>query len=527
MSLADQSWKNELQQLSGELRSLQAELANRRRAKTDLLTYASSIEIPGSPVNPADPDCETFERIESAFGKHHLIWLSLLQRVEDGEIKRLMGLMPPGSAKSTYTSVLFPTHFMGRFPKRNIIVASYGSDLPRKFGRKGRSIVKQPIYRRIFDTSLSAESSAADEWALDNGSEWMGGGILSGITGNRADGVVWDDLIKGRAEADSDVIRNKTWEAYMDDLLSRKKPGAWEIGITTRWHEDDPAGRILPLDYSGECGWIEGRDGNTWYVLCLPAEAERLDDPLGRKVGERIWPEWFGEDHFKSFKRVPRTWSSLYQQRPAPEEGLYFKREWMRHYSEKPQHLRVYGASDYAVTADDGDYTVHVVCGVDPLDNIYVLDVWRQQTQSDIWIDVFCDLIQQHKPLNWAEEQGQIMKSLGPFIAKRQLERKAYAAREQFVCVADKPTRARSFQARMAMGKVYFPVSAPWMAALESELFTFPAGRHDDQVDALGLIGRLLDTMVAAHVPQDQTPNNLEDYVGYERSDDADGWKVA
>src|SRR5205823_337722 len=130
-------------------------------------------------------------------------------------------------------------------------------------------------------------------------------------------------------------------------LLSRKKPNAFEIGITTRWHEDDVAGRILPEDYNGESGWIKCRDGCDWYVVCLPAEAEREDDILGRKMGERIWPEWFGEDHFRPFKLRPRLWSALYQQRPAPESGAFFEVDWFKPYTIRPKReiLSVYGAS--------------------------------------------------------------------------------------------------------------------------------------------------------------------------------------
>ena len=119
--------------------------------------------------------------------------------------------MPPGSGKSIFTSVVFPTHYLGRFPKRSIILASYGSDLPKKFGRRARSIVQQQNFHQIFDCTLSGESSAVDEWALSNGSESMAAGILTGITGNRADGIVWDDLIKGREQADSELVRAKTW----------------------------------------------------------------------------------------------------------------------------------------------------------------------------------------------------------------------------------------------------------------------------------------------------------------------------
>jgi predicted phage terminase large subunit-like protein len=480
------------------LKDLQSEREKRLRARSSLLTYASSIEIPGAPIRKDDEDCEEFTPIKSAFGAHHLLWIDCLQKVEDGEIPRLMGLMPPGSAKSTYSSVVFPTHFMGRFPRSSVIVASYGSDLPRKFGRRARSIAKQPVYRRIFSTGLAADSAAADEWALENASEWMAAGILTGITGNRVDLVVWDDLIKGREQADSDVIRNKTWDAYFDDLLTRKKPMAREVGITTRWHEDDPAGRILPMKYNGESGWIKGRDGNDWYVVCLPAECERSDDPLGRKVGDYIWPEWFPPGHFEPFKRNSRTWNALFQQRPAPESGDYFKAEWLKPYEVMPSRdtLRVYGASDYAVTKDSGNYTVHVVVGIDPNDNIYLLDLWRKQASSDVWVEAFCDLVQRWRPIGWAEESGQIKSGIGPFLQKRLIERKLYVVRAPYPSRSDKSIRAQSIRGRMAMQGLYVPHLSNWFPDFKSELMVFPNGNNDDQVDAISLIGQVLDKMM-------------------------------
>jgi predicted phage terminase large subunit-like protein len=479
------------------------------RARRDLLTFASAIEIPGAPVRPDDEACDEFRPVEAAFGKHQLLWLGCLQRVQDGSIQRLLGLMPPGSAKSTYTSIVFPVHTMARFPKTQIIVANYGSDLPRRWGRKARAIVRQTAFKRIFGTQLSSESSAADEWALQNGSEYMGAGLLTGITGNRADGVIWDDLIKGREQADSALIRQKTWDAYFDDLLTRKKPRAFEIGITTRWHEDDVAGRILPEGYGGESGFIDCRDGNRWYVVCIPAEAEHDDDILRRAKGERIWPEWFGEQHFAPFKRNARTWAALYQQRPAPEEGDYFKAQWLK-LCEKPpprQHLQVYGSSDYAVTADGGDYTVHIVVGLDAEGRMYLLDLWRKRASSDEWVEAFCDLVAEWRPIGWAEEQGQIKSGVGPFLDRRMRDRHLYVARERFPTRGDKAVRAQSIRGRMALEGLYVPAGAPWLADLRAELLSFPAGRHDDQVDALGLVGQLLDRMfVPAKLRADAKP---------------------
>jgi predicted phage terminase large subunit-like protein len=434
--------------------------------------------------------------------------MDCLQQIEDGKIKRLLGLFPPGAGKSLFTSVVFPTHFMGRFRSTSVILASYGSELPRKFGRRARSIVQQPIYNRIFNTDLSKDSSAADEWALTNGSEWMAAGILTGITGNRADGIVWDDLIKGREQADSDLIRQKTWDAYVDDLLTRKKPQAFEIGISTRWHEDDIPGRILPENYNGESGLIHCRDGNDWYVVCLPAECERDDDPLGRQIGDILWPEWFNKEMFSTPTRNPRTWSSLYQQRPAPDSGVIFQAEWLKTYEQdeqtgmpqgfEPGDLNIYGASDYAVTDEKENYTVHIVVGVDSKQDIYLLDLWRKQTTSDKWIEAFCDLVKKWKPFGWAEETGQIKSAIGPFLVKRMRERQSYVARTSFPSTKSKRMRAQSIIGRMAQNGLYCPFAAHWFSEFRKELLLFDAGRNDDQVDALSLVGQILDKMIPA-----------------------------
>jgi hypothetical protein len=120
-----------------------------------------------------------------------------------------------------------------------------------------------------------------------------------------------------------------------------------------------------------------------------------------------------------------RFWSALYQQRPTPETGDYFKADWLKPYDKAParEALTVYGASDYAVTDDGGDYTVHIVVGMDPESRLYVLDLWREQTSSEMWIEAFCDLVLRWRPLGWAEEQGQIKASVGPFLDRRQIER--------------------------------------------------------------------------------------------------------
>ena len=532
--------------------------AEYEQARASLVHFACAIDVPGRPVTEETED-PLYTNIETALAPHHRLLLETVQRVVETPGGRAMILMPPGSAKSTYCSVVLPTFLMGRQRDCRIILAAYGTDLARKHGRRARAIVRSKTYQDIFRTTPSREASAADGWALSNGSEYMATGINAGVTGNRASGLIIDDPVKGREDADSELIRRKTREAYEDDLKTRLLPGGWIILIQTRWHEDDLAGSILPERWAGESGALQCRDGKVWDVVCLPAKCDRADDPLGRAIGEYLWPEWFTPVHWEEFERNPRTWSALYQQKPAPDTGIFFEAAWLKTYSVMPlrETLSVYGASDYAVTEGRGDYTAHIVIGIDPAGHLYVLDLWRGQTASDVWVEVLCDLIKRWKPIAWGEEAGQIRAGIGPFLEQRLRERRAYVARKSFPARGNKETRAQSIRGRIALDGLYLPVSAQvttsalldaepvvrgdfsnappsllalrhegaaqpapagattpalnaehadsdeppavrqeWVASFRYELLHFPHGRNDDQVDALSLIGQLLDIMI-------------------------------
>lgn len=487
------------------------ELLRRRYARNDLCAYVNAIDVPGRPASDNEDEW-LFHPIETSVADHHRLFLDTMQDVIEGVEQQAMIFAPPGSAKSTYCSVVTPTWFMGKFAERRVILASYASDIARKQGRRARQIVRGPKFSSVFKCEISSDTSAADEWALTNGSEFMAGGILSGITGNRAHLLIIDDPVKGREEADSELIRKKTLEAYQDDLATRLVPGGKTVIITTRWSHADLAGQLLPEDWKGQSGRILCRDGLTWRVVCLPAIAEHADDPLGRKVGEPLWPEWFKDGHFERYRKNVRTWSALYQQQPSPEEGDYFRAEWLNEYEKAPPRstMKVYGASDYAVTADGGDYTVHVVVGIDPQGRMWLLDLWRKQSASDEWVEVWCDLVLKWRPQAWAEEAGQINAGVGPFLAKRQRERKAYTWRRQFPSKFDKSVRARSIQGRMATEGLMVPHDARWIGDFRRELLSFPAGTHDDQVDAMGLVGQLLDLMSKGKDEEEQKPKPKE-----------------
>ena len=426
---------------------------------------------------------------------HHRFVNDKLEAVERGEIPRLMLFEPPGHAKSTYASHLFPGWYLGRNPTNSVIAASHTAQLATRFGRRVRNLFNSPDWPYP-DAALAADSKAADQWETIQGGEYFAVGVGGAVTGRRADLAIIDDPIKGRKDADSITVRENLWEWYRADFHNRLKPGAAVVLIQTRWHEGDLAGRILPQDYEGASGWVDGQDGERWFVVNLPALAE-ADDALGRSPGEPLWPEWFTLVRLETEKMVqgPRNWSALFQQRPAPEGGNYFLADWWRWYETPPPvgTLRIVGAADYAVTADGGDFTVHGVGGVDADDYLYILDWWRRQTASDAWVETLLDLMQRWHPLKWAEEKGQIEKSVGPFIDKRMSERRVYCHREQYTSAVDKPTRAQAFRGRMAMGKVFWPRNAPWIDEVYRVLMNFPAGMVDDDVDVCSLFGRMLD----------------------------------
>lgn len=432
-----------------------------------------------------------------ATAAHHRRIADKLEAVERGGIDRLAIFMPPRHGKSELASRRFPAWYLGRNPDRQIIAASYNSDLASDFGREVRNIVAGPEYGAVFDTRLREDSRAAERWNTDQGGAYVAAGVGTAVTGRGAHVLLIDDPLKDREEADSEIRRQRVWDWYTSTAYTRLMPGGAVIVIQTRWHEDDLAGRLLAA-----------KSGDKWDVLDLPA----LDDN-----GKALWPEWYNETTLARIRSAiqPRDWSALYQQRPAPEDGDYFKSEWLRPYDKEParETLRIYGGSDYAVTADGGDYTVHAVVGLDPEGRMYLLDLWRKQASSDEWVEAFCDLVQRWKPMSWAEEQGQIKSGVGPFLERRMRERKAYTVREQFPTRGDKAVRAQSIRGRMALEGLYVPINAAWYPAFRAELLSFPAGKHDDQVDAIGLVGQLLDKMLKGLKPAEpEKPTNMSGY---------------
>ena len=421
--------------------------------------------------------------------------------------RRVMIMMPPGSAKSTYASVVFPAWQMGRKSDHEVILTGWGDPICRRHGKRARTVCSQSIHKAIMGNSLDPNTRAAEDWALTNGSTYKSSGINSGVAGFRCDGLVWDDLTKNRKEADSQTIRTDVHNAYIDDARSRKKPDAWEVGIGTRWHEDEIMGRILPEGYSGESGYMECRDGNVWLVICLAAECERTDDPLGREVGEMIWSEWFGEGYWAEKRVNARSWGSLYQQRPAPEEGIYFKRKDFKRYDVLPEGENWIGI-DPAVTdeaeGDNPDETAIQVWRTDEYARLYLMDEFYKACTMDIWIGELIRMGRIFKPREVCGESGVIRRASEPFMKRAMMKAKFFMKFEWATRSANKPAMARGAQAMVASGQVYVPNNSVGDKFID-DCLKFPASKEDHRVDAFVNLCLRLEVMWETETPKPVT----------------------
>lgn len=474
-----------------------------RKGVDDLITF-TQLTMP-DPNDPDDPHRSRYRAM-----KHHRALAAAFEAVDRGEITRLVVNLPPRHGK-TELARRFAAWFLGRDAYRSVIYATYNDDFAMDHGRAIRDVIKLPVYRQMFpDVDVKKGSSATDRFETTEGGIAVFKGVGGGLTGRGADLLIIDDPIKDREEADSPRARQKLWEWYQDVARTRlMDTGARVVIIQTRWHEDDLVGRLT--DPKNPC--YNARSAARWHILDLPALAFD-EDPLGRAPGEALWPEKFSREFLENVREDnPRGFAALYQGRPAPEDGNFFRRSWLLPYQPQdlPKNLRIYAASDHAVsTAQDRDATVLLLAGVDERNDIWVLpDTWWRRATTDVVVEAMLNLMDVRRPLMWWAERGHISKSIGPFLRKRMQEKGIFVAIDEQVPVKDKQTRAQSIQGYMSMGKVHLPAFAPWYMDAVDQLMKFPNATHDDFVDAIAHLGLGLQRMVGAKPKLAYAPDDL------------------
>lgn len=455
-------------------------------------------------TSPDTADPNDVEKSNYKDAKHHRAVAKVLEAIINEEVEYTFVIltMPPRHGKSEQVSRKLPAWLIGRFPHQHGVVATYNDDFAADFGKDVRTIVKTPQFKQVFpNVNLVRGGSASDKLITTAGGKWAFVGRGGSLTGQGAHVLILDDLIKDAKEASSQAIRDQAWDWFTKVAMTRRMGRKIVIMTFTRWHSDDPIGRLT----DPENPHYNAKLAKKIKIINIPAIAEE-DDPLGRKPGEPLWPD--GPDRFdlefleEQQNLDPLGFAALYQQRPSLLDGDLFKRESIRFYKpdELPEDLRIYGASDHAVaTGQRNDFTVLLKVGIDKQSNIYILECDWRKMKSDVATEAMLDMCRgDQKPLLWWAEKGHISKSIGPFLHKRMLETGVYMNIREVTPVADKAQRAQSIVARVAMGKVFFPKDAFWTEKAIAQMMAFPNGTHDDFVDALAYIGLGLQSQFAA-----------------------------
>jgi len=441
-----------------------------------------------------------FEPLYQAGWVHKLICEELENFFDDckaGKSPRLMLFMPPRGGKSLIASHYFPAWALGHRPDFEFISTSYSSQLAETFSRKARGLLKDPSYHAVFKTRLDESTQAVGQWLTTKKGGYVAAGVGGGITGKGAHCLIIDDPVRNQEDADSYTVREMQKGWYESTAYTRLAPGGGVLIIQTRWHLDDLS------------GWLEDKSdngsGDKFKVIRFPAVA--TEDEQFRKEGEALHPDRYDLTALERIKQAvgPRTWASLYQQNPVPDDGVYFKKPTFHWYDSLPDAstLRFYSSWDLAIGVKEvNDYTVGVIWAVDPNENVYIVNYHRGHFPADEIIERVITSALEHKCQVVTIEKGQILMSLGPALNKSIQDRKAYSfvIHPMGTRGQDKMLRARSIQARMMQGRVYFPKNFEG-SAVHTEMLQFPSAKHDDFVDAMAYIGLFLEEAAPGTVP--------------------------
>jgi predicted phage terminase large subunit-like protein len=441
---------------------LHDELAIREKIRTNLSDWALNVLTPAGLILSA----------------HHRFLLNKLSLVTNGDIKRLMVLMPPGSAKSTYASVIFPIWWFIQHPRSSIIAASHTAALVDHFSRTIRGLINEHHCR--IGLNISEHDRSAKHWRTTNGGEYFGVGIRGAITGRRADLVIIDDPVKSMGEADSAKHRQHVWEWYTSELITRLKPEARIVLVMTRWHEQDLGGQLI------------ARSDEDWHVARLPAIAEQ-NDPIGRPPGAPLWPEWEALEALNKKRAVvgTRVWSALFQQSPQSPAGHLFNLSELRLIgAEKPRGptpVRTVRAWDLAATGlsdqNDPDWSVGLKLVQEEGGRYVVEDVIRLRGDFRTVQETILSVARSDGHavvISLPIDPGQAGKGQIATLSSLLSGYRLYTSREQ----GSKLTRALLASVQIETGN-FCMREASWNQAFTDELRSFPQGAKDDQVDAL------------------------------------------
>jgi len=428
--------------------------------------------------------------------KHHKLIAHHLQRAENGEVSRLAIFMPPRSGKTFLSANFFSAWYLGRNPTHQVIYASYNEGRASDIGRDVRNLMAAPVHQTVFPNGkLAKDAKASRRFSTDAGGNFFAVGSGGSLTGRGAHLAILDDLIKDSVDASSEVSRRRLEEWFTSVLYTRLMPGHnIIILIMTRWRYDDIASFLLN-DLSHE----------NWEVLNLPALAEE-DDPLGRELGESLWPEKFPVERLhQTRKTLPsQQWNALYQQRPVPQKGEMIQLDWFSRYDMKMINKLKTMSMERKVIPESFKFFDSICLSIDTafkekeMNDPSAITAWGCGKKNQYLLFtitkkvIFPDLVRLVEKI-WKEFVAWNMGSVPVLIedaASGQSLIQELRRKTNIPIVPRRPDKSKVIRlervsAHIESGQVWLPERALWLGMVEEQIATFPLGKNDDIVDTI------------------------------------------
>ena len=465
--------KTQVLEMEKDIKSLSASNKQellRLKCRTDFLTFARYItsEVPiAGKFNP--------------FKVHHVIG-DFLQKIGDGEkeYKQSAISLPPRTGKSLLISKIFPAWQMGRSPTAQFIMSSYALQLTNENSRAVIEYISHEQFKWIFpECEINRDKCNLSAIRNNNGGLIKIASAGGNVTGFGF-GVIDDDELPGvgilddlLADGNSATIMETTFAWTQTQFLTRGLPNHSIISMGTRFHVDDVIGQLLKADPDG------------WKELNVPALCVDEDgDVLGRKLGESHWPEFFPIENLEAIRKSigERDFNSLYQGRPAGEQGAIFKEPWFEYHSKNlGKYAFIYATIDTAYKADRmNDYTAICIWGYDRKGSrLHLIHYILDRLEFPDLEKIFPQLIKQWKiRCIYIEGRAQGV----PLI--QTLKRTVNISIKELVPNKDKVLRANAIAPIVESGKISLYENLPYLPERLAELTSFPFIKNDDFVDA-------------------------------------------
>lgn len=445
---------------------------------------------------------------------HHKLISRFNQRGIERDILRVMTFAPARHMKTENMERAF-SYALGKDHDLKMMLTAYGGDKAHKISNRIKTNVNDDSFQRVFPDFPGVKGlNKINNWSLggEHRGEILAAGVNGPITGEGFNIGYVDDPIKTRAEAESAVYQDKTYEWYAETFLTRQDEVDSAIFITgTRWNRKDLFGKILAKDgiatYNGRppaegCPEWNGDPNGIWHILCLCAEMDEEawewrhpDDP--RQIGDALWPQRFPMSFLEQFKKNKYNWASAYQQRPQPKGGNLINRAWFKIVDEMPPGAKLIRFWDFASTPkleskkNDPDFTAGGLVGYKD-DKLYIsnvvatrdtpFEVEKLVKQTAVLDDSQYGEVRQY----WEEEGGASGKHMSAHYSTILAAhwREAYRVGKNKEFYID-------LLANKAEAEEVFLVKGKWLHEVHDgntfldEAEEYPKGRHDDRIDAV------------------------------------------